>query len=59
MVNYMRMHMVNKHGMSREEVNRITNRRKSAMELLTEGSGVGGESTAGGPSAGPPYSDAF
>ena len=60
-VRNMRQHMVTIHGMSTEEVNRITNKRKSTMEILTEqlASGVGGESTtAAAPPAGPPYSEA-
>ena len=57
----MRRHMVNKHGMSREAVDRITNKRKSAMDMLAQrlASAVEGESASAAPLAGPPYSDAF
>ena len=49
-VNYLRRHMVNKHGMSREEVDRMTNKRKTTKEILAQltersASGVGVEST--------------
>ena len=35
----MRLHMVAKHGMSRQEVDRITNKRKTAGEFLAQYSG--------------------
>ena len=73
MVNTMRRHMMKKHGMSREEVSRITNRRRFAMERLAQpteqpteqateqpASEVGGEEIASvaAAAAGPTYSDA-
>ena len=66
--------MMKKHGMSREEVGRITNRRRFAMERLAQPTeqpteqaterptfGVGGEEVAStaAAAAGPTYSDAF
>ena len=63
MVRNLRQHMVAVHGMSKEEVDRITNKRKTNKEFLAQfterrASGVGGQSASAAPPAGSSYSDA-
>ena len=37
-IHNMRVHMTTLHGMSKQEVNRVTNKRKTTMECVTQAS---------------------